>query len=106
MDRLFRNDDVEVAIRKWNLPHVGGQNRYAVGNTFAPRIFERGVGMVAGEVFRLLDVDAGRRSGRKALGGTQKHEPKTATDIEHRLISPPRDQIELLLPFAEFADFA
>lgn len=51
MDRLFRNNGVEVAIWKWNLSHVGSRKCYAVGDTFTPRIFERGVGMVARQVF-------------------------------------------------------
>src|SRR5262245_2757300 len=107
VDRAARDDPVERPVRERDPPHVRGPDLDAVGDALEPRVLERRLGPVAGQVLRLPDIDAERlATPRETLGGADEEQPAAAADVEHRFVSPPLHAVEELLALLQFPEAA
>ena len=106
VDRRARHDDVEGAVVERQLAHVRGLDLDALPHPLPLRVLQRRLGAIAGEVFRLPDVDAGRAARGQSFRRADQHQPAPAADVEHALVAAPRDVVEEPLAVAHLADLA
>src|SRR6476659_5657880 len=92
------DDRVERGVGERELAGVAGLDVDSVGDPFEAGVGERRVGRVAGKVFRLPQVHAdGAAALVQPFRGGDEEQPPAAADVEHLLVAPPGQAVEVPL---------
>jgi hypothetical protein len=77
-----------------------------VGHAFDRRVVERAGRRVPAEILGLPQVDPDRAAGLETLGRADEKQSQTTSHIQHALITPPDNLVEIIFALAHLADLA